>query len=724
MAGLLGSLSLAAVVPGPPLHAGESSFSFLLKARNAVSDEAVSIVRPAPDGRWFAVASNRELRTFSIEPSGSLQPGLVVLVAGGRISGVAVSQDGSKLAAVDTHGALYLYEAASMEAVAVVETGHRGGASDVAFTVDGALVLTGGHRGDVRVWTPEGLAFARLEADLGDDAPIIAIAGVPPAHHFLTIGGNRQVVLWNADTQRIRRRTQLEMDVTSVSLGAGGQTLVVGLESLTGNRFRSATFPSAHEIRSEDMVRLIDVTTGAQVKDLPEQGQRIAAVGVSPDERFVAAGGTGEYVTVWESATGDVIARIPLEAPLSALAFWPDGEWMVTGTEAGEIFLLGLTGVGPALGPEPKRQILLIIIEPDGLAISRGEREEPISSVETSTLKIKGRISAPTPLKTLQVAGREITSITADGSGDYFFTAFVPLPAPGRRQIPIVVEDQGGQRLEEHFTVDRATRVPSPDPGKGRRIALIVGVSEYRDASVNLRYADDDARAIFDLLTSPGLGPATFKREDVRLLLNEQATVTGINTGLRDFLQRATEKDFVLFFFAGHGVPDPNRLTDLYLMAHDTDPENISGTGILMRHVREEISRIRARDVLILTDACHSAGIAAPESFRGITVNPIHETFLKRLRHASGGLAILTASEAAQISVEGERWGSHGVFTYYLLQGLKGAADEDRDRIVTLGELMEFVREGVRVDTESRQVPAIGATSFDRQLPLAIANER
>jgi len=109
---------------------------------------------------------------------------------------------------------------------------------------------------------------------------------------------------------------------------------------------------------------------------------------------------------------------------------------------------------------------------------------------------------------------------------------------------------------------------------------------------------------------------------------------------------------------------------------------------------------------------------------RGVKENPIHQVFLEKLRHASGGLAILTASEAAQASYENAKWNKHGVFTYFLLQGLQGDADTDHDGIVSIGELMEYVRDQVRAATQFQQIPAIGPTSFDRQLPLSVVAPR
>src|SRR5262249_45167490 len=145
-----------------------------------------------------------------------------------------------------------------------------------------------------------------------------------------------------------------------------------------------------------------------------------------------------------------------------------------------------------------------------------------------------------------------------------------------------------------------------------------------------------------------------------------------INTGLREFLQKAHENDFALFYFAGHGAPDPNRLQDLYLLAHDSNPKSIASTALLMRRIQEDIKSLAARSVLVLADASHSAGLgrfgsnhkneersaplrlATKHEFRkaGIFLDPIHEAFFERMRHSAGGLAVFTSSEAAQLSLE------------------------------------------------------------------------
>lgn len=713
--GTMRNISIAVLVVSSLLTspAARADFGFVLETGWSVAKEPVRTLAFAPDGSWFVAGVGRQGVVFDLEGGRPRSRG-ELLGSRKEILGAAVSPDGRTIALVDAAGSLLLYDADSLAPVVTVARAHSGEALTVSFTGDSAYVLTGGEDGKVKAWTRQGAPFADLSKGARHERGVVFVAGVPPGRSAISVGRDRRVILWQVDTQQAVRPTLVEMDVKSAAVGGGGTVLALGLQLLTGNRFRSSTFANAHEIKTADRVRLVDAGNGTQLRELEGGDQDLDAVAVTPDGRFVASAGSGKFASIWDAATGRLVTNIPFDEPATALAFAPDGRWMVTGTEEGALSLYRLSGVGPAVLSAPGGKIIIIIIDPQ----TGGQRGE-VPRVETPSLRVKGRIKSSVPIKSLLVDGHEITSIVQNESGDYLFTANVSLPTPGKRQVEILVEDQAGVTARESLAVERAREVRPLDPRKGRRLALIVGISKYADPTINLEYADDDAEALFDLLTSSTLGPAAFRKEDVKILLDEKATVANINSGLREFLQKARENDFVLFFFAGHGVPDPNRIQDLYLMAHDTRPGNVAGTGLLMRHVREAIAEIEARDVLILTDACHSAGMAAPKSIRNLSVNPIHQVFLDKMVHASGGLAILTASEAAQVSLESPKT-RHGIFTDFLLKGLRGAADADGDNIITLGESMEYVRDNVRKETGGRQIPSIGPTSFDRQLPLVI----
>ena len=713
-------------------HAEDFSFAFEDRApvRGDVRD-----VEFLSDSSRLVVVTTKEgiLLTLS---GGRLHDSGIVFRTNKEALAFASGPEGRSIAAVDAGGHLYLYDGKPGSTGTVVKA-HSGKAVAVSFTGDGKYVITGGHKGDVKVWTPRGDFFAELGKGVRHNKGIVMIAGLSAGRQVISVGKDRRVILWDVDTQRAIRPTMVDMNVLSAAVSQSGNVLALGLELLQGNLFSTKVSPrefttsvSPHEIKTRDTVRLIDAETGTRIRDLEGSRQELRTVGVTPDGRFVAAAGSGASASVWDAGTGKLITTIPFENPATALAFSRDGKWLVTGTRDGSVSLYSLSGVGPVVIPTKPGEIIVVVVEPEAAGRSSGGA---VARVSTPSLRVRGRIKSTTPIKSLQVDGHDVTAISPTGDGDHLFTAYVRLADPGRHQVDVVVEDQAGTAVRESFVVERTAEIAPPSPGEGQRIALIVGVSEYAEPSIDLQYAANDAQALYKLLTSSELGPAAFRPENVKLLLNEEATVANVNIGIRQFLQRARENDFVLVFFAGHGMPDPNRLQDLYLIAHDTSPRDIAGTGILMRHVREGIAQIRARDVFVLVDSCHSAGVGAPKSIRNLAVNPIHQSFLNKLRHSSGGMTILTASEAAQYSLEdskwripvgGETWEGHGVFTYYLLKGLLGEADDDRDRIVTVGEVVEYVRDHVRNETGGDQIPAVGLTSFDRELPISIVERR
>jgi uncharacterized caspase-like protein len=256
-----------------------------------------------------------------------------------------------------------------------------------------------------------------------------------------------------------------------------------------------------------------------------------------------------------------------------------------------------------------------------------------------------------------------------------------------------------------------------------QRWAVMVGISQfkYSDKGITpLRYADADAKAFYDFLKSPQGG--AFPSSNMKLLLNKDATLANIAEAINVFLSKAIEDDIVVIFFAGHGSPDPNNPKNLFLITYDTDPDKMASTGYLMDDLKRAIERfIKARNVLIFTDACHSAGVSGQYETRGKEEEGILNRYLLNLAQSDNSTLIFTASEANELSQESKQWGGgHGVFTFSILEGLKGAADENKDGLVTLGELIDFTSDKVKRETHSQQHPDKSATKFDRNLPIGV----
>ena len=272
-----------------------------------------------------------------------------------------------------------------------------------------------------------------------------------------------------------------------------------------------------------------------------------------------------------------------------------------------------------------------------------------------------------------------------------------------------------------------------------RTWAVVVGVSQYDNASVrSLKYADRDARAFAEFLMDPA-GGAT-PRERIFLLTSPEKDPTGQSTlvadrkptyeniryALGEFVSKASSDDRMILFIAGHGAGDTAK--NLYLLACDTDPAQLRVNGYPMWQMKDVIEKfVPCKEVLLLVDACHGGG--AGEGLA--SVRDVGQDQMEALRQSSSqasgkAVAFLGSSIGSEVSQENESWGGgHGVFTWALLEGLKGAADRDKDGAVSLIELWDYVDEYVKRETKYGQHPDKGNNAlFPVKEPLFGARKR
>jgi hypothetical protein len=242
---------------------------------------------------------------------------------------------------------------------------------------------------------------------------------------------------------------------------------------------------------------------------------------------------------------------------------------------------------------------------------------------------------------------------------------------------------------------------PPPPPPSRDQWAVVIGAGRYESPEVpRLRYTVPDAEGLYQIL----IGPAGFKQEHVLLLTDRterKPTLRNIKWALGTYLARSAKKDdTVLIFFAGHGAPEVDQQgverdgLAKYLVPIDAEPDDLYSTALPMDELQTIFNRIEAERVVVFLDACYS-GAAGGRTFASKKTRAMNvdDLFLERLTR-SKGRAILTASRPAEVSLELPDLG-HGVFTYYLIQGLEGAADLNHDGIVTLQELYEYLEQQV-----------------------------
>lgn len=236
--------------------------------------------------------------------------------------------------------------------------------------------------------------------------------------------------------------------------------------------------------------------------------------------------------------------------------------------------------------------------------------------------------------------------------------------------------------------------------------AVVVGINEYQDARIPaLRYARADAQAMYDVLTDPTIG--RFKPANVTLLLDEQASYKRIKSEIGTRLPKRTdENSTVCVYFAGHGAPyvDARHTSrdgmEKYLIPHDADADDLRASGLSMEALQDYFGYITSRQLIFFLDCCYSGGAGGGRSFDvpGLgTRATLSADFLESL--SNDARFIVTACGMNEVSLETTEIG-HGLFTYFLVEGLKGKADADGDGLVTMDELYSFVCDNVERESK------------------------
>ena len=250
-----------------------------------------------------------------------------------------------------------------------------------------------------------------------------------------------------------------------------------------------------------------------------------------------------------------------------------------------------------------------------------------------------------------------------------------------------------------------------------KRYAVVVGISDYKDKNIPaLKYADADAQSFYHFIQSPVGGD--FRKENILLLTNEQATLKNIKIAMTNFLEKVKDADLVALFMVCHGGPD--RSGNLYLLMHDSDLENLSATAYGMENLNTDMRQhIAAKKLIFFADVCRVNGFSVGGTGAKGGPNPINVAF-SSLKTDKDGWGVVTASQVGEVSAESGQWGGgHGAFTHYLLEGLKRNADVagNNNGIVTLPEVFEYLGEKVKRITANVQHPEISG-NFDNNLPL------
>ena len=214
-------------------------------------------------------------------------------------------------------------------------------------------------------------------------------------------------------------------------------------------------------------------------------------------------------------------------------------------------------------------------------------------------------------------------------------------------------------------------------------MALIIGIEKY-ETTVPAVFAKNDAKWFYEY-AKLAFG---VKQSNIKLLVDKDATIVKTYAALDKWLASKIKKNQteLIIFFAGHGLATPDG-KELYLLQQDSDTDLLKRTALSRNEFFTDIDKLKPKSVTVFIDACYS-GFSRDEQTLLASARPIR--IVGEEHAAPRNFTIFSASGLDQIS-SGLKEAKHGIFSYYLMKGLEGKADKNKDRKITNGELQDYL---------------------------------
>ena len=244
------------------------------------------------------------------------------------------------------------------------------------------------------------------------------------------------------------------------------------------------------------------------------------------------------------------------------------------------------------------------------------------------------------------------------------------------------------------------------DPTAGKRVkrnsnalALIVGISDYERTDAPAVYADKDAQYFQDY-ASLKLG---ISDSNIKTMVNAKAEQGDVILAVKDWIRRSSKpgKTDVYVFFAGHGLASQDG-EQMYLLPYDGRPRLLDKTAILREELFDDIASANPRSVTVFLDTCYSGTTRGTDML--IASRPIAIKALKQ--SIPDNFTVMTAAAGDQTAKPLEE-AKHGMFSYFLMKGMEGEADENQDNKITAGELHQYVQSNVVQQSSGSQTPEL-----------------
>lgn len=711
------------------------------------SSACVQSLSFSEDGRYIVCGFEDTFGKSEVVKIWDLKTGSIVR-SYGRDQGLKraiISPDGKYALLHETFQYTALLDAGNCQIVKRFENFHSDDA--IAFSSDNRYVLIAGRDSENEtypIWLYDlktGEQIRKFEGESHQDY-INSVAFSPDNRYAASGSRDYTIKLWDVNTgMEIHTFEGHSHSVKSVVFSRDGKYLLSGA---VDNSLRVWDVNKGEEIRSFDMkfarndaynsitlsadgkyvlsariygpVILWDYSTGAKISTLKtgSNGTTDIPIAFSPDGRFAATGQRGETIKIWDLKKAEEIVSLTTFDDGEWVAMTPEGYFNISQNGAKHLkikvgnstysidnfferyyyptqLVQRLSGMDMKFAHDIRKGIEI----PPKVRITNpkiGESfDQDIVEVIIEAKDMGGGVDEIRLFHNDCVVGENVRGIKIEPREKVLLKKYKIRLLEGDNLLRAVGFSKDRTEGKPHTVKVQYT-------GKTEEIdlyLLVVGINKYKNPDLELNFALADAKGLKDFFAQRQ--ESLFDKIHINEIYDSKATKKNIVGSLKNL--NAQEQDVVIIYVAGHGLMINDEWYFVgYDLLHPENEEQVKEKGMSSSELAKIIMDVPALKKVIFIDACKSGGLLLAFS-RGLE----DRRAIAQLARSTG-THVVAASTDEQHASEVSRLG-HGVFTYTLLQGLKGDA-QNQDNIVTIRGLMTYIESELPAISEQyRQKP-------------------
>lgn len=638
------------------------------------------------------------------------------------VSYVTFNPNGTYIASGSSDKSVKFWDASTGMLLQTLANTHSKTIAAISYSNSGRYVATASWDKTAKIYH----AMGGIERNIltGHTEAVYAVQFSPDEKYIATGSADRTVRIYNAETgDFVRAITGITGEVWTLSYSPDGKLIAVG--------------------NADGSVCLFDSVTGKREKSLGGHQKEVRSCAFDASGKHLFTGDSEGIIKMWNVETGDLIVTMLQVTDGNWVTWTPVG--FLTGSD-GALAKLSYTAGGKKYSLE---EIKKTVFRPDIVA-EQMQGKDSLIGKEASFEALVARESAPeiqfvvsnadgsrrADSKNRDVSVKIRVTDTGSGIGKVYvklngraffaaegessvrgqahdFSLGTPLSLRyGKNTISVSVFDKTNTR--EHQSTQQELEWEGATQ-KSRLFVLAAGVDSYSDKNVaNLSGCVNDAKALAE--TSRQYAGDLYMNVFERVMANEEVSGANLLNSIREFGQSVEPDDVFILYLAGHGITHTDG--EYYFIPQDfksAGKDPVMEHGVSKWSLISALSTVRAENITVILDTCNSASFS--------TQNKVSEEDLLRMSKRSiiermgalSGFDLITACTSAQVAVDNFK--GHGVFTYCLLDGIKGAADLDQNGQVTSAELATYVIKEVPVQSNKqfgyKQEPQRSQPKFD-----------